>query len=92
MGKNMKDQEYVGEMGKGGSGDMGKSPRVPCISKHSLAAKDPLYTQDAKGGQPAGTGQTKVFGTGKVSGTVHKTGMGTGAGSMKKGKNLSYKK
>lgn len=93
----MEDEEYVGDMGKKtkGGGDMGKSAGVPVLGTYPVAS-DPLHRKDCQGGQPCGTGSTKVFGTGKVSGGSRKGNMPSQAnsgsgGSGKKGKRLGFK-
>lgn len=87
---NMNGDQYEGNMGGKKSGAMGEDPMVPCISKHSVASKDSLYTKDFKGGQPSGMGPTKSFGTGKTPGGSHMGPSGSKS-PMKKGKNVSFK-
>jgi len=71
MKGKMVNEEYEGAMGSKRGSDMGKSAGVPVISTHPLAS-DRLYRDDCQGGQPCGTGSTKNFGTGKVSGGSRK--------------------
>lgn len=84
------EEKYEKSMGKKGSGSMGSDPMVPCLGKHSVAGKDSLYTKDFKGGQPAGMGSTKSYGTGNVQGCSH-MGPPSSSSPMKKGKRMDYK-